>query len=102
MRRGILVVVALIAFGACGKTSSTSSQAPVKLSGKVNTRGTATATAGTFEVEQDDFYFKPTFIKAQPGMHLTIALHNEGKAQHTFTSSELGTDTVVPSDGKMT
>jgi plastocyanin len=103
-----LVVAALmvtLSLAACGnddnKTEATNttagdraaSDAPVTLSGKVNNEGTKDATAGgELEVEADDFYFKPTFIKATAGQKLTISLKNEGAATHTFTSTELGVD----------
>ena len=74
--------------------------APVSLSGKVNDEGTKDASgASTLEVEADDFYFKPTFIKTTAGQKLTIALKNEGQAAHTFTSTELDVDEEVAPGG---
>ena len=35
----------------------------------------------------DDFYFGPSFIKATPGETITLHLKNEGKTDHTFTST---------------
>ena len=104
-----LVVAALLvtlSLAACGDDDSTTeatdtttgdttaaAQAPVTLSGKVNNEGTKDATgAGELEVEADDFYFKPTFIKATAGQKLTLELKNEGSAAHTFTSTDLGVD----------
>ena len=57
---------------------------PVSLEGTVTNHGTKTA-SGRMELELDDFYFGPTFIKATPGQRITIELHNEGDAPHTFT-----------------
>ena len=107
-----LVVVALlvtVSLAACGDDDSTTeatdtttggtaaSEAPVTLSGKVNDEGTKDA-VGTdeLEVEADDFYFKPTFVKVTAGQKLTLALKNEGSAAHTFTSTELGVDKELP------
>ena len=85
------LVIALVlvagAMAACGKSSSSSP--PVSLSGTVNNHGSKNAKA-TMEVELDDFYMAPTFIKASAGQKITIELKNEGKATHTFTSTELG------------
>jgi plastocyanin len=52
-----------------------------------------------FEVELDDYYFGPTILDGDPGQTLTLALHNEGGLNHTFTideamiDEELGTGT---------
>jgi plastocyanin len=62
---------------------------PVSLQGTTNDHGTKAA-SGSMEVELDDFYFGPTFITATPGQQITLELHNEGEAPHTFTSTELG------------
>jgi plastocyanin len=39
------------------------------------------------EVEADDLYFKPRFLRGSPGQTLTIKLTNEGRAQHNFSLS---------------
>ena len=85
-----LVLGALLIAG-CGGDSkgSASSAPPVSLSGTTNNHGTKTA-SGSMEVELDDFYFGPTFIKATPGQKITIELSNEGSTDHTFTSTDLG------------
>ncbi len=62
---------------------------PVSLDGPTNDHGTQAA-SGRMEVELDDFYFGPTFITATAGQEITLELHNEGDAPHTFTSTELG------------
>jgi plastocyanin len=106
-----LVVAALmvmLSLAACGSDDNTTdatdttdttagntaaSDAPVTLSGKVNDEGTKDATgAADLEVEADDFYFKPTFVKATAGQKLTVSLKNEGASTHTFTSTALGVD----------
>jgi plastocyanin len=97
-----IVVGGLVALGACGGSDSKSgsdggtsssgaktSTAPVKLAGKVNDKGTKDVSgdgmAPKLEIEADDFYFSPTFVKVAPGATVTVELKNEGKAQHTFT-----------------
>ncbi|MGI8661683.1 MAG: cupredoxin domain-containing protein [Acidimicrobiales bacterium] len=82
-----------------GSTASSSSDSaaapPVSLPGKTNDKGTGDATSGTIELEADDFYFNPTFIKVTPGATVKVTFKNDGKAQHTFTSADLGVDQVV-------
>ncbi len=44
------------------------------------------------EMEVDDFYFEPAILQGEAGQELTIALHNEGDAPHTFTAKKLKVD----------
>ena len=97
--RKILVVLAIVSIVAAGcgssgkkSSSSTTPATPVRLSGDVNNKGTKTLSGTSLEIEQDDFYFKPTFVKATPGTTVTVELHNEGKATHTFTIDSLNVD----------
>lgn len=75
-------------------TSTPASSVPpgVTLSGSVNAHGTSTASGDTIELEVDDFYFSPTFIKVEPGKKYQVKVKNEGAKFHTFTSSSLGID----------
>jgi plastocyanin len=102
----LLVAVAVIAgcssdskTSTSASTSSSSSasaaSAPVSLPGQTNDKGTGDATSGTLELEADDFYFSPTFVKVTPGASVKVKLENEGSVQHTFTSTALGVDQVV-------
>jgi plastocyanin len=61
------------------------------VSGKVNAK---------LEVETDDFYFKPTYVRGEPGQTITVELHNEGAAKHTFTVAALGIDVQLAPDAK--
>jgi plastocyanin len=73
---------------------------PVTLDGKVNNKGTKDISkkkAAKLEIEADDFYFSPTFVKVQPGEKVTIELKNEGSATHTFTSDALNIDQQLSS-----
>ena len=110
-------VTALVAVG-CSKTSTPSSSsepsatpeasamassAPVTLSGTVNNHGTKDiAMATTLELEQDNFYFNPTFVKAEPGAKLTVMLKNEGKVPHNFTIDSLHVNETLQPDTKKT
>jgi plastocyanin len=108
MRRIVVALLPLaLVFAACGNDdgsnarssasgsasgSAPAAAAPVELSGEVNNMGTGTVEADKVEVELDDYYFKPTFIKGQPGEKVTVDLKNEGNTDHTFTSDTLGVD----------
>jgi plastocyanin len=88
-----------------GSGTTAAADAPVALEGTVNNEGTKDVSGDgdtTLEVEMDDDYFKPTFIKAEPGATLTIELKNEGKNQHTFSVDDGQVDEKVDPDGKAT
>jgi len=104
MRRFLVIVAvclgAVTAFGA-GPASAKTAKPPVTLDGKVNNKGTkdvSTSKSAKFELEADDYYFEPTFIKVQPGEKVTITLKNEGSATHTFTSDALNVNQTVSPD----
>jgi plastocyanin len=96
-----IVLAALVGLAACGSSSKSSGAGssgsgssgasgaqPVKLGSAVTNKGTkdiSTAGVPTLELELDDNYFKPTFIKAKPGSAVTVELKNEGSNEHTFT-----------------
>jgi plastocyanin len=98
------LVLAAVGLAACSSVKSTSSAPPpVSLSGRVNNHGTKDAsTVKSLEIEQDNFYFDPTFVKAAPGTSMTVTLSNEGKVQHTFTIDALHVDQVVDPGRKKT
>lgn len=114
MRKLVVAVMVLtLGLAACGSDSGSSKSsdtsgaskdnstaaAPVMLSGKVNDEGSKDATGKSeLEVEADDYYFAPTFIKAAAGQKISLKLKNEGKATHTFTSTELGVDKELKPD----
>lgn len=117
-RRRVVPLVAVVALAlglvlaACGDDSSTdssgsgsgstaASDAPVALEGTVNNEGTKDVSGDgdtKVEVELDDNYFKPTFIKAKPGATLTIELKNKGKNPHTFSVDDGQADEKVDPD----
>ena len=66
--------------------------APVALSGTVNNHGSK-ALSGmttTLGLEQDSYYFEPTFVKAVSGAHVTVTLKNTSKVEHNFSITALG------------
>jgi plastocyanin len=71
---------------------------PVSLEGTVNDHGVAEVEGDELELELDDNYFGPTFVRGTPGQQITVELVNEGNATHTFTSDALGVDEEVGVD----
>jgi plastocyanin len=71
---------------------ATATQGPASTA--VNDHGTKTFTDESFsaEIELDNFYFEPTFIKSPGDATAKIELHNEGSATHTFTVDALDVD----------
>jgi plastocyanin len=95
----VLFVVGLVACGSDDNSngssggngdngdSNSSEAAPVDV-GNVNNMGSrdlGASMAATLQLEADDSYFKPTFIKAAPGAKVTVEIENEGSSSHTFT-----------------
>ena len=39
------------------------------------------------ELETDDFYFSPTFLRGSPGQKLTLRIGNQGKETHNLSIS---------------
>ena len=96
-------MAAVLVAAACGGDNKSSSSAPVSISGKVNNHGTKDVKDGdTIEMEADDFYFGPTFIKGPAGAKITVDLHNEGKSKHTYTVDDQKIDQQLDPDAKAT
>ena len=90
--RKLLISVAIVAAAlvpttaAFATTSAKTTPPPVKISGKVNNHGTATATGGTIAITQHDYFFSPTFVQVPKGVtSLTVTVTNMGQAEHSFT-----------------
>jgi plastocyanin len=111
---GVLTAIGLVGVGVGVGPAGAKTSKPVNVDGKVNVKGTkdvSSKSAATIDMEADDYYFGPTFVKVKPGEKVTIELENEGNASHTFTSDSLGVDeqvaagkkakftVTVPSDG---
>jgi len=110
--------IALLAAAACSKSSTetvaspsasamtsespaaSAMTAPVQLTGKVNDHGSKVLTGmtTTLSLEQDSYYFEPTFVKADSGGHITVTLKNESKVEHNFSITSLHIDKDVEAD----
>jgi plastocyanin len=68
----------------------------------INDKGTKTFTTQdvSLELELDNFYFEPTFIKLPGGSKVKLELFNEGSVAHTFTSEALGVDEELQPDAR--
>ena len=53
------------------------------------------------ELEADDYYFSPTFLRGKPGQKLTLVVESEGSMLHNISIPELGIDKDVPPKGKI-
>ncbi|HYZ91217.1 MAG TPA: cupredoxin domain-containing protein [Actinomycetota bacterium] len=103
----VLAAVAL-AVPACAQNESPTlegSPPPEETSSAaVNDHGTKTFTEQEFEaeLELDNFYFEPTFIKSPGDAKATLELHNEGSVPHTFTVDALNIDEELEPDATKT
>ena len=111
-------IVLLALFAACGGDDgesntvatppddygTTSSPAASGAEPTINDKGTETFTEQAFEVELelDNFYFEPTFIKSPGGSTATLTLHNEGTVQHNFSVEGLDIDEDLGPDEEKT
>ena len=92
---GTLLVVTVSFVGGAVAPAGAKTSKPVNVDGKINVKGTKDVSgksAATIDVEADDYYFGPTFVKVKPGEKVTITLKNEGSTEHTFTSDALNID----------
>ena len=97
-----MAMAAVLVAAACGGDNSGSS-APASIPGKVNSHGTKDVKDGqTLEMEADDYYFGPTFLKGPAGAKVTLELQNEGKAKHTFTIDDQKIDQQLDPDARAT
>jgi plastocyanin len=103
MRKFLLMTaVVVLLTAACGDTDDDAGDdddggggAPVELEGTVNEGERGQVSGGRVEMELDDFYFGPTFTKADSGSTVTVELENEGDTAHTFTIDSLDIDEEV-------
>lgn len=53
------------------------------------------------ELEADDYYFAPTFLRGEPGQTLTLEIENESGTLHNLSIPALQIDKDIPPEGKV-
>src|SRR4029450_9030718 len=94
---------------AAAASPATVTAAPGKQGQTVTMNGVTYATPGTKgvlklstpELEADDYYFGPTFLRGNPGQTLTLMMENEASTLHNITIPALGIDKDIPPKGKV-
>ena len=96
-----------------GATAGAANPSPTTAAGKkgktVVMNGVTYADHGTkdvrklskLELEADDYYFGPTFLRGNPGQKLTLMIENEVATLHNITIPALGIDKDIPPKGKV-
>jgi plastocyanin len=51
------------------------------------------------DLEADDYYFAPTFLRGKPGQKLTLEVENESGTLHNFSIPEQHLDQDIPPKG---
>ena len=58
-------------------------------------------TRARLELEADDYYFSPTFLRGKPGQKLTLVVESEASTLHNISIPALGIDKDIPPKGKV-
>ena len=53
------------------------------------------------ELEADDYYLSPTFLRGKPGQKLTLVVESEASTLHNISLPALGIDKDIPPKGKV-
>jgi plastocyanin len=53
------------------------------------------------ELEADDYYFSPTFLRGKPGQKLTLLVESDSSTLHNISIPALGIDRDIPPKGKV-
>ena len=80
----LLAAVAALLFVFTAAPVSAAAKAPVKLGQKVTNKGStdvSSKSSATVDVELDNNYFNPTFIKAKAGEKITFKVKNDGSTR---------------------
>ncbi len=99
---GAIALFAALA-AACGGGSDEESSKQLTLGAlTVSDHGTKDITkSSTFDVEADDFYFSPTFLKGNAGEKVTLTFENDSNSLHNVSIAALGIDKDIPAKGKV-
>jgi len=53
------------------------------------------------DLETDEYYFEPAFLRGTPGQKLKLEIENESNTLHSFTIPEQNLDMDIPPKGKV-
>src|SRR4051812_29802126 len=53
------------------------------------------------ELESDNYYFEPTFLRGAPGQKLKLEIKNTSSTLHNFSISEQNIDVNIPKNDKV-
>ena len=53
------------------------------------------------DLEADEYYFEPAFLRGTPGQKLKLEIENESSTLHSFTIPEQKLDMDIPPKGKV-
>jgi plastocyanin len=56
---------------------------------------------GEVDLEADNYYFEPTFIRGTPGQKLKLEIENHSATLHNFSIPEQNIDVNIPRKGKV-
>lgn len=99
---GMILGASLLMVAACGGGSEKAKT--LQLGGlNVSDHGTKDlGSAGTADLEADDFYFEPTFFKATAGQKLSFKISNGSNTIHNFSVPNAQIDKDIPAKGSVT
>jgi plastocyanin len=96
-------VAALALIGLLAACSSEASNTQTLGSTTYNSHGTKSAQGKpSLEIEADSFYFKPTFVRGDPGKTLQLELKNDSGIQHNFSITSQRIDSDIQPKGSVT
>jgi len=56
---------------------------------------------GELNLEADNYYFEPTFLRGTPGQKLKVEIENESSTVHNFSIPDQHLDVNIPARGKV-
>jgi len=56
---------------------------------------------GELDLEADNYYFEPTFLRGSPGQKLKVEIENESGTLHNFSIPDQHLDVNIPPKGKV-
>ncbi len=101
--RMLIAVLMLLSAGVLVACGSSSSKAETLGSTTYNDHGTKSAQGkSSIELEADNYYFEPTFVRGDPGKTVQLELKNDAGTQHNFSVTSQHIDQDIPAKGSVT